>query len=65
MSALVLALVGLTSGCAKTMLTKEGYTPQQFEADKFDCEQKVVRVCPDGDGPCNHGEGRHAPLSVR
>lgn len=44
MCSLALVLIASTSGCAKTMLTKEGYSPQQFEADKFDCEQKVVTM---------------------
>lgn len=33
-----------TSGCANTMLVKDGYTPEQFETDKFDCEQRVVTM---------------------
>jgi hypothetical protein len=36
------ASASILSGCAQTLLVKDGMTPQQFEADKFDCEQKVV-----------------------
>ena len=32
------------SGCSQTLLMKDGMTPQSFEADKFDCEQKVVTM---------------------
>lgn len=34
----------LLGGCSKTVLVKDGLTPQQFEADKFDCEQKVITM---------------------
>lgn len=32
------------AGCSQTLLVKDGLTPQQFEADKFDCEQKVATM---------------------
>jgi hypothetical protein len=34
----------LLAGCSQTLLVKDGLTPQQFEADKFDCEQKVITM---------------------
>jgi hypothetical protein len=40
-------IVGLAlfiAGCSGITFTKEGITQQQFEADKFDCEQKVVTM---------------------
>lgn len=40
---LCILVVGLTS-CAKRLYVKEGATPEQFEADRFDCEHKVVTM---------------------
>lgn len=39
----VLTAVGL-GGCAQSVWVKPGGTPQSFEADKFDCEQRVVTM---------------------
>jgi hypothetical protein len=41
---LIVGMAVLITGCSQTMLVKDGMTPQQFEADKFDCEQKVVTM---------------------
>jgi len=38
---IILSLV-LLAGCAQRVYTKDSATPQQFEADRFDCEYKVV-----------------------
>ena len=44
-TSLMLVLLVLLAGCApQTLLVKDGMTQQQFEADKFDCEQKVVTM---------------------
>lgn len=37
-------VVFLVAGCATATLVKEGVTPEQFAADKFECEQKVVTM---------------------
>lgn len=34
----------LLSGCSQTLYVKDGATPQQFQADQFECEQKVVTM---------------------
>lgn len=44
MKTLLLCAVLALTGCSQTILTKPGYTPQAFNADKFDCEQKVVTM---------------------
>lgn len=41
--ALVVVLF-LVSGCGQMLFHKPGMTPQSFNADKFDCEQKVVTM---------------------
>jgi hypothetical protein len=40
----VLGLFAFLPGCAPTMYTKDGFTPGQFNADKFDCKQKVLTM---------------------
>lgn len=37
-----LGLLLLCAGCAQRTYVKDGWTAQQFEADRFDCEYKVV-----------------------
>lgn len=32
------------AGCSQTILVKDGLTPQQFNSDKFDCEQRVITM---------------------
>lgn len=44
LSLLVIALCGSLTGCAKPIYVKTGATPQDVEADHFDCEQKVVTM---------------------
>ena len=44
MTLIILVLTLLTVGCSHTMYVKEGGTPQQFDADKFDCEDKMVQM---------------------
>jgi hypothetical protein len=44
LTAVVICASLASSGCAGTMLVKDGYTPEQFETDKFDCEQRVVTM---------------------
>ncbi len=44
MTLIILVLTLLTAGCSHTMYVKEGGTQQQFDADKFACEQKAVRM---------------------
>lgn len=39
---LLLATITLLDGCAQRRYSKTGATPQDFEADRFDCEYKVV-----------------------
>lgn len=41
---LLLSLCVLLSGCSQTLYVKEGGTPQQFQADQFECEQKVATM---------------------
>jgi hypothetical protein len=43
-TAIGICLVLALAGCAQTMYVKDGGTPQEFEADKFDCEHKVVTM---------------------
>lgn len=44
MTAIGICLVLSLSGCAQTLLVKDGLTPQELERDKFDCEQKVITM---------------------
>lgn len=44
LTAMGLCAVLALTGCAQTMLMKDGLTEREFEADKFDCEQKVVTM---------------------
>lgn len=44
MTLIILVLILLTVGCSHTMYVKEGGTPQQFDADKLDCEDKMVQM---------------------
>ena len=39
-----LAVLLFSVGCSQTIYVKDGSTAQQFEADKFDCEQKVITM---------------------
>lgn len=42
--AFVLAALILMTGCSAPVWVKPGATQQSFDADKFDCEQKVVTM---------------------
>lgn len=38
-------LLSLTlSGCAQKLYIKDGATPQEFQSDQFECEQKVITM---------------------
>ena len=39
---IIVLCIMFIGGCAKRLYVKDGATPQQFEADRFDCEYKVV-----------------------
>lgn len=55
----ILVLLVLLVGCTSKILVKDGATAQQFEADKFECEQKVVTMY---GGYANMGPG-HAIMA--
>lgn len=40
----LLVMICVLSGCSQTLYVKEGATPQQFQADQFECEQKVITM---------------------
>jgi hypothetical protein len=40
----LIALTLLAAACSKPVYQKDGMTSEQFEADKVDCEQKVVTM---------------------
>jgi hypothetical protein len=40
----LLVLVVVLSGCSPLVWVKEGGTAQQFEQDRFDCEQRVITM---------------------
>ena len=33
-----------SAGCSRTMMVKDGATQEQFQAEHFDCEQKVITM---------------------
>jgi len=55
----LIASAALVSGCAQTLYVKDGATSEQFQADQFDCEQKVVTMY---GGYANMGPG-HAVMA--
>lgn len=44
MKKLTLLFALILTGCAQTMWVKQGATQQTFDADKFDCEQRVITM---------------------
>ncbi len=56
---LVLLLSLTLSSCGQTLYMKDGATPQEFQSDQFDCEQKVITMY---GGYANMGPG-HAIMA--